>query len=73
MLDYSIKIDEQSLPKRIQDVIVELHRLDKEDDWLGYSLKAEEIEIIAKSFLIEDIITKSVFEKICLKYCGYEV
>ena len=72
MLDYSIEIEVESLPRRIQVMIAELHQLDETGDWLGYSLKAEEIEVAAKSYVIEDIISKSVFDKICLKYCGYE-
>lgn len=48
-----------------------LNQLDKKDDWLGCILKADEIEVFAKSYVIEDIISIDTVNKICRKFCGY--
>ncbi|MBQ2972387.1 MAG: hypothetical protein IJD68_07545 [Ruminococcus sp.] len=73
MIIDTIEIDVDKLPVVLQERIKELHELDESGDWLEYSIKAEQIEVVAKRFLLSGVITSKIFELICMKYGGVEV
>lgn len=71
MIDESIKIDVQSLPKSVQELIKELEDIhENEKDWLKYDLKFDELDVVSKSYILNNRISESTYKKIIAKYGG---
>lgn len=72
MILSEVDFDESKLPQRLKDLIADMTKLDKEDDWLNYSFLAEQLEIMAKLNYQAGKISYKEFDTLCLKYCGVE-
>lgn len=70
MIDHSIKIDKEELPKLLQNIIKDLEKYDKEGNMEMYDGLYEGLESFSKSFLLSGEITNSQFETILKKYRG---
>ena len=68
---WKIKIDVESLPKYVQEIIKELEYIhENEKDWFKYDMKFDELEIVAKSYILSNDITESTYKKLLAKYGG---
>lgn len=70
LYDYTIEYDITHLPKSLQDIIAELEKFDKDGDWFNYDLKFPELDINAKSYLINHRITEYDYKTLLKKYGG---
>ena len=70
LYDYNIEYDISHLPELLQELINELESYDKEGDWFNYDLKFPELDINAKSYLINQRITEYDYKMILKKYGG---
>jgi len=70
LYDYTIEYDITHLPKSLQDIIFELENFDKDGDWFNYDLKFPELDINAKSYLINNRITEYDYKTLLKKYGG---
>ncbi len=68
MIDYSIEINKDELPKLLQNIIEDLEKYDKEVKIEMYDGLYEGLESFSKSFLLSGEITNSQFETILKKY-----
>jgi len=70
LYDHSINYNTSHLPKTLQDIIIELDNYDKVGDWFNYDLKFEELDINAKSYLINEKISEYDYKTLLKKYGG---
>lgn len=70
MIDHSIKINKEELPKLLQNIIKDLEKYDKEGNMEMYDGLYEGLESFSKSFLLSGGITNCQFETILKKYRG---
>ena len=70
MINRDIKIDLTELPKPVIEIIDELEEIHKERDWLMYDLKSDELEIRAKTFVINKKLKESTYKRLLEKYGG---
>jgi len=68
MIDYSIEINKDELPKLLQNIIEDLEKYDKEGKIEMYDGLYEGLESFSKSFLLSGEITNNQFETILKKY-----
>lgn len=69
MIDHSIELDVSKLPKLMQNIITDLEEYEKQGEWIMYDGLASGLESVAKSALLENIITEIEFNQILKKYC----
>ena len=70
LYDYSIEYDITHLPLFIQDIIRELEEYDKQGDWFSYDMKFPELDINAKSYWRNNLISEYDYKIILKKYGG---
>lgn len=70
LIDESIEFNISKLPKMLQDMIKELEEYEKNNDSIKYELYFEVVESVAKSFLLNHLITEKDFKIIEKKYGG---
>lgn len=70
LYDYNIEYNYNHLPSDLQDLIVKLEEFDKIGDWFNYDIKFDELEISAKSYYRNGIISEYDFKTILEKYGG---
>lgn len=70
LYDYSIEYNYSHLPKPLKELISELEDFDKEGDWFNYDIKFSELDIDAKSYWRNGIITEQDYKTILKKYGG---
>lgn len=68
MIDHTIEIDTSSLPKLLQNTIIEMEEYEKKGEWIMYDGLAEGLESFAKSALLENKISSSQYDLILRKY-----
>lgn len=71
-IDNTIELDVTILPKLLQNIIKECEEYDNEEDDVLYMGRADALEVFAKHFYAEKIITKKQWKLINRKYCGLE-
>ena len=70
-IDHSIEFDYKNLPKEVQDLIIELENIEKNNgDWLEYDTKFDMLDIIAKDYIRYNKVTEKEYKTILLKYGG---
>ena len=62
-----VKIDFE-LPKRIQDMVDELEKMDEEDNWCYFD-GCETLEYQSKLY-VPDKLSERQWNKLCSRYCG---
>lgn len=70
LYDHNIDYDVSHLPKLLQEIIKELEKYDAEGDWFNYDLKFPELDITAKSYLINNRISEYDYKTLLKKYGG---
>ena len=70
LYDYSIKYDITSLPKDLKEIIMEMEEYDKQGDWFNYDMKFPLLDVTAKSYWRNNIITEYDYKTILKKYGG---
>lgn len=70
LYDYSIKYDITSLPKDLKEIIKEMEEYDKQGDWFNYDMKFPLLDVTAKSYWRNNIITEYDYKTILKKYGG---
>lgn len=70
LYDYSIKYDVSHLPNELKEIIKELESYDKNGDWFSYDMKFPQLDIIAKSYWRNNIITEYDYKTLLKKYGG---
>jgi hypothetical protein len=68
MIDHTIEIDISSLPKLLQNTIIEMEEYEKKGEWIMYDGLAEGLESFAKSALLENKISNAQYDLILKKY-----
>lgn len=68
MIDHTIEIDTSSLPKLLQNTIIEMEEYEKKGEWIMYDGLAEGLESFAKSALLENKISNAQYDLILKKY-----
>lgn len=68
LYDYNIKYDYSHLPNSLKEIIKELESFDKIGDWFSYDMKFPELDIEAKSYWRNGIITEYDYKTILKKY-----
>ena len=70
LYDYSINYDVSHLPNELKEIIKELESYDKIGDWFSYDMKFPQLDIIAKSYWRNNIITEYDYKTLLKKYGG---
>ena len=70
LYDYSIKYDVSHLPNELKEIIKELESYDKIGDWFSYDMKFPQLDIIAKSYWRNNVITEYDYKTVLKKYGG---
>ena len=70
LYDYSINYDVSHLPNELKEIIKELESYDKIGDWFSYDMKFPQLDIIAKSYWRNSIITEYDYKTLLKKYGG---
>lgn len=70
LYDYNIKYDYSHLPEELKEIIHELENFDKEGDWFNYDMKFPLLDINAKSYWRNNIITEYDYKTLLKKYGG---
>ena len=70
LYDYSIKYDITSLPKDLKEIIMEMEEYDKQGDRFNYDMKFPLLDVTAKSYWRNNIITEYDYKTILKKYGG---
>lgn len=70
LYDYSINYDVSHLPNELKEIIKELESYDKNGDWFSYDMKFPQLDIIAKSYWRNNIITEYDYKTLLKKYGG---
>lgn len=68
LYDYSINYDVSHLPNELKEIIKELESYDKIGDWFSYDMKFPQLDIIAKSYWRNNIITEYDYKTLLKKY-----
>lgn len=68
MIDHTVEIDISSLPKLLQNTIIEMEEYEKKGEWIMYDGLAEGLESFAKSALLENKISNAQYDLILKKY-----
>ena len=70
LYDYNIEYDYSHLPDSLKGTITELESYDKVGDWFSYDMKFPELDIDAKSYWRNGIITEYDYKTLLKKYGG---
>lgn len=70
LYDYNIVYDYSQLPNQLKEIIAELENFDKTGDWFSYDMKFPELDITAKSYWRDGIITEYDYKTLLKKYGG---
>ena len=70
LYDYSINYDVSHLPNELKEIIKELESYDKIGNWFSYDMKFPQLDIIAKSYWRNNIITEYDYKTLLKKYGG---
>lgn len=70
LYDYNIKYDYSHLPQNLKEIILELEDYDKKGDWFNYDMKFPLLDVLAKSYWRNNIITEYDYKTILKKYGG---
>lgn len=70
LYDYNIEYDYSKLPNPLKELIIELEGYDKEGDWFSYDMKFPELDITAKSYWRDGVITEYDYKTLLKKYGG---
>lgn len=70
LYDYNIKYDYSHLPQNLKEIILELEDYDKKGDWFNYDMKFPVLDVLAKSYWRNNIITEYDYKTILKKYGG---
>ena len=70
LLDHNIEYDYSHLPNALKEEIKELEEYDKIGDWVNFDIKFDKLEIDAKSYCRNGIITEYDYKIILYKYGG---
>lgn len=68
LYDYSVKYDYSHLHNSLQEYIKKLEEYDKLHDWFNYDIIFDMLEIDAKSYLIDKLISEKYYDLILKKY-----
>lgn len=68
LYDYNIKYDYSHLPVSLIKIINELEEFDKIGDWFSYDMKFPELDIDAKSYWRNGVITEYDYKTFLKKY-----
>ena len=68
LYDYRIQYDYSHLPNSLQEYIKKLEEYDKLHDWFNYDIVFDMLEVDAKSYLIDKLITEEDYDMILKKY-----
>ena len=70
LYDHKIDYNISNLPDKLKELINKLEKFDIEGDWLNYDLVFDELEITAKGFYRNKIISDYDYKMILFKYGG---
>lgn len=70
LYDHSIEYDYNKLPKSLIEIIKELEKYDKDGDWFNYDIKFPMLDVEAKSYLINGVISEYDYKTLLEKYGG---
>lgn len=70
LYDYDIVYDYSHLPNTLKNIIYELEKFDKDGDWFSYDMKFPELDVTAKTYWRNKIITEYDYKTILKKYGG---
>lgn len=70
LYDYNIKYDYSHLPTPLKEIIYALEEFDKNGDWFNYDIKFSELELDAKTYRRNGIITEYDYKSLLKKYGG---
>jgi|GEM_PF-3289418 len=70
MIDHSIKVNKEELPKLLQDIIKDLEKYDKEGNTKMYDGYSSAFYAVAKNFYAEGVISENLFKQLIRKYGG---
>ena len=70
LYDYSIEYDYNHLPDYLKEIIAELEAFDRVGDWFSYDMKFPELDINAKSYWRNKVITEYDYKTLLKKYGG---
>lgn len=70
LYDYDIEYDYSHLPNALKNIIYELEKFDKDGDWFSYDMKFPELDVTAKAYWRNRIITEYDYKTILKKYGG---
>ena len=70
MIDYSIEINKDELPKLLQNIIEDLEKYDKEGNTEMYDGYSSAFYAVAKNFYAEGVISKNLFKQLIRKHGG---
>lgn len=70
LYDYSISYDYSKLPKDLIEIIHELEEYDKEGDWFNYDMKFPILDVNAKSYWRNKVISEYDYKTLLKKYGG---
>ncbi len=70
MIDHTIELDVSKLPKLMQNTIADLEEYEKKGEWVMYDGLADGLESVAKSALLQNVISEAQFNQILKKYRG---
>lgn len=70
MIDHTIELDVSKLPKLMQNTIADLEEYEKQGEWVMYDGLADGLESVAKSALLQNVISEAQFNQILKKYRG---
>ncbi len=68
LYDKTIEYSTKHLPKELRDIISDLEKYDETGDWFNYDLRFRDLDMIAKSMMIAEIITRKDYDKLLNKY-----
>ena len=70
LYDYNIEYEYNHLSSDIQEIIAALEEYDKEGDWFNYDIKFSALDLIAKSYWRDNVITEYDYKTMLKKYGG---
>lgn len=70
LYDYNIIYDYSQLPNQLKEIITELENFNKTGDWFNYDMKFPELDVTAKSYWRDGIITEYDYKTLLKKYGG---
>lgn len=70
MIDHSVEVKTDNLPKIIQSTIKDLEKYDREGDWASYDSVSTSFYALIKAAYSENLIGKNKYVQLINKYGG---